>query len=164
MASRLMLNLREAYASNGETTVETRDHEMHFYRSILRGKTRPHTTFNTSWALDSSRVCRPSFPFQALALTIRIQDFPTVPSGVGYSSYHSPTILEEGPGHPLPPSIQATVEKAGTANQEPGLDMFEGKQTSSLDDTERGAQEKLDEKAEERRADPDRRPPLAQVK
>lgn len=50
-----MLNLREAYDSNGETTLETRSHEMHFYRSALRRKT--HTTFDTAWALDSSKVC-----------------------------------------------------------------------------------------------------------
>ena len=62
MASRLMLNLREAYASNGETTVETRGHEMQFYRSVLRRRTAQHTTFDTAWALDSSKVCRLLFP------------------------------------------------------------------------------------------------------
>ena len=53
-----MLNLREAYAHNGESTLETRGHEMHFYRSILRRKTHQHTTFDTAWALDSSKVCQ----------------------------------------------------------------------------------------------------------
>ena len=57
MASHLMLNLREAYDSNGETTLDTRSHEMQFYRSALRRKT--HTTFDTAWALDSSKVCLP---------------------------------------------------------------------------------------------------------
>lgn len=53
-----MLNLREAYSSNGQTTLDTRGHEMHFYRSALRRKTNQHTTFDTAWALDSSKVCR----------------------------------------------------------------------------------------------------------
>jgi hypothetical protein len=57
MASRLMLNLREAYYSNGDTTLETRCHEMHFYRSTPRRKVGQHTTLDTAWALDSSKVC-----------------------------------------------------------------------------------------------------------
>ncbi len=51
-----MLNLREAYAFNGQSTLETRGHEMHFYRSAIRRKT--HTTFDTAWALDSGKVCK----------------------------------------------------------------------------------------------------------
>ena len=61
MASRLMLNLREAYASDGQTTVETRGFEMHFHRSVLRRKTdQQHTTYDTAWALDSSKVSMPA--------------------------------------------------------------------------------------------------------
>lgn len=62
MASHLMLNLREAYYSNGDTTVDTRGHEMHFYRSAPRRRVGQRTTFDTAWALDSSKVRQLLFP------------------------------------------------------------------------------------------------------
>lgn len=57
-----MLNLREAYSSNGGTTVETRGHEMHFYRSAIRRRTGQHTTYDTAWALNSSKVVQALIP------------------------------------------------------------------------------------------------------
>lgn len=135
MASRLMLNLREAYASNGQTTVDTRSHEMHFYRSAIRRKT--HTTFDTAWALDSSKVCKLLVPW-ALILTVRTQDCPTILSGRD-RSYNSPGILEEGSVQHPPLGIQSATARTDVMKQENRLDTVE-KPTSSLDN-ERGTHE-----------------------
>jgi len=140
-----MLNLREAYAHNGSTTLETRSHEMHFYRSILRRKTRQHTTFDTAWALDPSKV-RFLLLSYALVLTARIQDCPTIPSGRDHRSHVSPTILEEGSVNPPSISTQTAKENADVAKQGHGSDTFEERGTSSLDNKPGTHEEPLTDK------------------
>ena len=131
-----MLNLREAYASNVQTTVDTRSHEMHFYRSAIRRKT--HTTFDTAWALDSSKVCKLLLTW-TLILIVRTQDCATILSGTD-RSYNSPGILEEGSVQRPRLGIRSATAKTDVMKQENRMDTSVEKQTSSLD-MERGTHE-----------------------